>query len=69
MLKIFKEHDADTSILDDFIFYNERERSLQEKKARQQGSGKTELSDVSISQLSENLAGTLQLNVSEDKTK
>ncbi|XP_057980558.1 YTH domain-containing protein ECT4-like [Malania oleifera] len=35
MLKIFKDYDARTSILDDFVYYDERERSLQERKARQ----------------------------------
>ncbi|CAH1426788.1 unnamed protein product [Lactuca virosa] len=32
MLKIFKDHDAETSILDDFGFYDEREKDLQEKR-------------------------------------
>ncbi|ONM04150.1 evolutionarily conserved C-terminal region 5 [Zea mays] len=34
MLKIFKNHDDDASILDDFEFYEEREKALQENKAR-----------------------------------
>ncbi|KAL6859180.1 hypothetical protein ACP4OV_018182 [Aristida adscensionis] len=34
MLKIFKYHDDDASILDDFDFYEEREKALQENKAR-----------------------------------
>ncbi|KAK8451697.1 hypothetical protein SEVIR_6G252100v4 [Setaria viridis] len=34
MLKIFKNHDDDASILDDFYFYEEREKALQENKAR-----------------------------------
>jgi hypothetical protein len=34
MLKIFKDHDDDASILDDFDFYEEREKALQENKAR-----------------------------------
>ena len=34
MLKIFKNHDDDASILDDFDFYEEREKALQENKAR-----------------------------------
>jgi len=33
MLKIFKNHDDDASILDDFDFYEEREKALQENKA------------------------------------
>ncbi|XP_073102108.1 YTH domain-containing protein ECT4 isoform X3 [Elaeis guineensis] len=35
MLSIFKNHDADTSILDDFDFYEEREKAMQERKAWQ----------------------------------
>lgn len=64
MLKIFKDHEAETSILDDFNFYDEREKALQERKARQQASSSTkkeEDADASIKQLSENLAGALQL--------
>ncbi|KAJ1283649.1 hypothetical protein BS78_03G144400 [Paspalum vaginatum] len=34
MLKIFKNHEDDASILDDFDFYEEREKALQENKAR-----------------------------------
>ncbi|XP_040382875.1 YTH domain-containing protein ECT1-like [Oryza brachyantha] len=34
MLKIFKDHEEDASILDDFDFYEERERALLENKAR-----------------------------------
>ncbi|KAG2580606.1 YTH domain-containing protein ECT2-like [Panicum virgatum] len=34
MLKIFKNHDDGASILDDFDFYEEREKVLQENKAR-----------------------------------
>lgn len=67
MLKIFKEHEADTSMLDDFVYYDEKERSLQEKRAKQSSPGK--IPDASITQLSENLAGTLHLKVIEDKQK
>ncbi|KAK3006418.1 hypothetical protein RJ639_016684, partial [Escallonia herrerae] len=70
MLKIFKDHDADMSILDDFIFYNEREKALQEKKARQQvtatNNASVVLADANINQLSDNLAGTLQLEDSRE---
>ncbi|KAM7264654.1 hypothetical protein ACFE04_002337 [Oxalis oulophora] len=34
MLKIFKDHEARTSILDDFDFYNERENLLKEMKTK-----------------------------------
>lgn len=65
MLKIFKDHEAETSILDDFSFYDEREKTLQERKARQQASSSTKkedaVVDASIKQLSDNLAEALQL--------
>ncbi|KAF3542293.1 hypothetical protein DY000_02004086 [Brassica cretica] len=38
MLKIFKNYDAETAILDDFVFYEEREKVIQERKARRQPS-------------------------------
>ncbi|XAR59919.1 hypothetical protein NMG60_11033099 [Bertholletia excelsa] len=36
MLKIFKEHSSKTCILDDFGFYEGRQKTIQEKKAKQQ---------------------------------
>lgn len=36
MFKIFKEHINNTSVLDDFDFYEHRQRSMQEKRAKQQ---------------------------------
>lgn len=36
MLKIFKDHDSRTSMLDDFTFYDDREKSFKERKAKQQ---------------------------------
>ena len=38
MLKIFKDHVCKTSILDDFGFYDNREKMMQERKAKQQQS-------------------------------
>ncbi|XP_059641598.1 YTH domain-containing protein ECT4 isoform X2 [Cornus florida] len=38
MLKIFKNYETDTSILDDFAFYDDRQKAIQERKARQQAS-------------------------------
>ncbi|CAN1281815.1 YTH domain-containing protein ECT2 [Linum perenne] len=34
MLKIFKSHSVDTSLLDDFVYYENRQRIMQEEKAR-----------------------------------
>jgi len=36
MLKIFKDHLSKTCILDDFLFYENRQKLMQEKKAKQQ---------------------------------
>jgi hypothetical protein len=36
MLKIFKEHVSKTSILDDFAFYESRQKLMQEKRVKQQ---------------------------------
>jgi hypothetical protein len=36
VLKIFKDHVCKTSILDDFSFYDDREKIMQEKKSKRQ---------------------------------
>ncbi|KAF6143870.1 hypothetical protein GIB67_009851 [Kingdonia uniflora] len=38
MLKIFKNYESDTSILDDFEYYEDRQKVMQDRKARQQAS-------------------------------
>ncbi|KAI5563582.1 hypothetical protein BDE02_14G001000 [Populus trichocarpa] len=38
MLNIFKNYETDTSILDDFDFYEDRQKAMQDRKARQQAS-------------------------------
>ncbi|XP_028759088.1 YTH domain-containing protein ECT4 isoform X2 [Neltuma alba] len=38
MLTIFKNYEAETSILDDFDYYEDRQKAMQERKARQQTS-------------------------------
>lgn len=72
MLRIFKEHDARTSILDDFDFYDERERSLKERRAKQQASlikGSPDLlANDSMNQISGRLAQSLQLQDSVEET-
>lgn len=35
MLSVFKKHEYEASILDDFEFYEEREKAMQERKALQ----------------------------------
>ncbi|KAL2534438.1 evolutionarily conserved C-terminal region 5 [Abeliophyllum distichum] len=67
MLKIFKNHNAETSLLDDFTYYDEREKSLLERKVKQRATltGNTAAALTaadSINQLSDNLADTLRLD-------
>jgi hypothetical protein len=40
VVKIFKEHNSKTCILDDFSFYEARQKTILEKKAKQQQSQK-----------------------------
>ncbi|CAA7015480.1 unnamed protein product [Microthlaspi erraticum] len=40
VIKIFKEHNSKTCILDDFSFYEDRQKTILEKKAKQQRSQK-----------------------------
>jgi len=40
VVKIFKEHHSKTCILDDFSFYETRQKTILEKKAKQQQSQK-----------------------------
>ncbi|XP_051148925.1 YTH domain-containing protein ECT1-like [Andrographis paniculata] len=61
MLKIFKSYESETSLLDDFNYYDEREKALMEKKAKQRANT-TALPTESINQLSENLADTLRMD-------
>ena len=37
MLNIFKNFETNMPILDDFDYYEERQRAMQDRKARQQG--------------------------------
>ena len=63
MLKIFKEHDSEMSILDDFRFYDEREKCLQEKKLKmeQAKNNVDDGSSSSVNELSDRVADSLQL--------
>lgn len=69
MLKIFKDFEAESSMVDDFIFYNEREKILLERKAKQRAVAvvpptSAATAPLSINHLSDSLADTLKL---EDK--
>ncbi|KAM7261731.1 hypothetical protein ACFE04_020808 [Oxalis oulophora] len=41
MLEIFKNYETDTSILDDFDFYEDRQKAMEERKARQHQTSQT----------------------------
>ncbi|KAL3644278.1 hypothetical protein CASFOL_012210 [Castilleja foliolosa] len=66
MLKIFKNHDPDTSLLDDFNFYDEREKTVVERKAKNRATSTENtvatVATESINQMSDNLADTLRLD-------
>ncbi|KAG6529122.1 YTH domain-containing protein ECT4-like isoform X1 [Zingiber officinale] len=77
MLNIFKKHDYEVSVLDDFEFYEERERAMQERKAfqhqlsnsggpipatfRENQRSQAAISGSIISQISKNFAHTMRL--------
>lgn len=78
MLKIFKDYEAETSMVDDFTFYNDREKALLERKAKQRvmpppttaaaaAPPPAPLPADSINHLSESLAETLKLEDSSNK--
>ncbi|KAF9663032.1 hypothetical protein SADUNF_Sadunf18G0116000 [Salix dunnii] len=66
MLKIFKDYDAPTSIIDDFEFYDQSERASNERKAKQQPSLKVHgpgfFADDTTSQMSDSFVQSLQLD-------
>lgn len=48
MVKIFKEHVSKTCMLDDFAFYEGREKLLQERKLKQQSQKQVTILNASL---------------------
>lgn len=71
MLKIFKDHDARSSILDDFYFYDDREKILRERKARQQACSTSDaadsFTDSFVHEMSSNFSQALNLKESSNQ--
>lgn len=70
ILKIFKDYNAQTSILDDFDFYDEQERTFTERKARQACSTADipdSVADESVKEISDILGQALKLEVSSNE--
>ncbi|CAH9075584.1 unnamed protein product [Cuscuta epithymum] len=72
MLKIFKDYDAEASMLDDFTFYNDREKALLERKAKQRAvvpkttAAASSAADT-VNHLADSLADSLQLEGGSSK--
>ncbi|CAN0901334.1 YTH domain-containing protein ECT3 [Linum grandiflorum] len=70
ILKIFKSHDSQTSILDDFEFYDQRERGFKERKSKQQDIPTMDSTgDETVTQISDTFAQTLKLDDDSKETK
>lgn len=76
MLSIFKNHESHSSILDDFHFYEERQKAMQVRKSRQQsslvsspvvgvGENPVSLSNDFVKKMSKSFAEAVSLNEHE----
>ncbi|KMT17654.1 hypothetical protein BVRB_2g036020 [Beta vulgaris subsp. vulgaris] len=68
MLKILKDYDAQTSILDDFEFYDEREKVLLERKNRQQAKPKPSVSEPRTGEILNNISDRLDQTLHLDES-
>ncbi|KAF4390446.1 hypothetical protein G4B88_024452 [Cannabis sativa] len=71
MLKIFKDHDARTSILDDFYFYDDREKLSRDRKARHQACSTSDGTDSLTDSVVHDVATTFSqaLNLKESSNQ
>ena len=73
MLTIFKNHEAETTILEDFDFYEQREKALQENRRQQQpGSAdpqKPADTKEAVANMSDAFAKVIQLKETENSGK
>ena len=65
MLAIFKNYETDMSILDDFDFYEDRQKVMQERKARQQANLMAGVVGESEHRNSANLSGDFIKQISK----
>lgn len=69
VLKIFKEHDGKTSILDDFPFYETRQKVMQEKRAKQPQLQKLVVPDVKPVEAADNKeSGAVKVTILKKET-
>ena len=74
MLTIFKNHEAETTILEDFDFYEQREKALQENRRQQQpGSADpqkpADTKAQAVADMSDAFAKVIQLKETENSGK
>ncbi|XP_078437844.1 uncharacterized protein LOC144708412 [Wolffia australiana] len=72
MLNIFKDHESRISILNDFDFYEEREKAMGERKAKQRQQHQQQQmgnSEVSATQLQRTFAQAVRLDEKKSKMK
>ncbi|XP_076910526.1 YTH domain-containing protein ECT4-like [Bidens hawaiensis] len=63
MLKTFKDHESSTSLLDDFSYYDEKEKDVQEKRSKEREFTKNVpvVNDTLVTQLADKVAESLHV--------
>lgn len=65
MLKIFKSYSSKTSILDDFMYYEERQQALFDKKTKYHNQSYKDLLNLDTSMTNRKPVGTIDLQTSQ----